>query len=493
MEYSNRDGITPEVERELLKRGYSRREIIKLAGVVGLSGLLAACGSVKPQTSQGQAAAGTPTPSTKSIYSISDANGLQWPKTIPPEPTSKVQLSISHSWDATFWTRQVQFDTLFMKRHPNISISAENTPFANYLQKYIAQAAGGTLPDVMYCQFAWAQQFISQGAIAPLDDYISKQPDFNLSDFTKPSMGFYQRGGKTYGVAYDCGPGLLYYNKDLFDKANIKYPTNDWTLDDLKQNAIKLASGNGRDRLFGISGTPNPSDGGIGPNYLFPFGGQYANEPQETQCFIDQPEAVQAMQWWLEIRLKHNAVPSPAEAQGFQIQQLDPFTLGRSAMMLAGSWSTPALSQNARFKWDFALWPKGPKGRSTFAEGSAYMIPKNGQNKDAAWIYLNEYLSSAGQQFMWGMTGRGSPARSSAWDSYFKSKYAPPSAKLVLDSLEKYGSNAVLHQPTTPKVSNTVTPIWDRVEAGQLAVADALKQVAQQVSPILAQNANSGS
>ncbi len=493
MEYVNREEIAPEIERELLKRGYSRREIIKLAGALGVTGLLAACGNVKPQTSEGQTASGTPSTQGASIYSINDANGLQWPKTAVTEPTSKVQLSVSHAWDATFWARQVQFDTLFMKRHPNITIKAENTPFTNYLQKYIAQAAGGTLPDVMYCQFAWAQQFIAQGAISPLDDYIARQPDFNLSDFTKPSMGFYQRGGKQYGIAYDCGPGLLYYNKDIFDKAGVKYPTNDWTIDDLKQAATKLSSGTGRNKIFGIDGTPNPSDGGIAPNYLAPFGGQYVDEPAETMSLIDRPEAVQAMQWWLEIRLKYNAVPSPAEAQGFQIQQLTPFTLGRSAMRLDGSWATPPLSQNARFKWDFALWPKGPKGRTTFAEGSAYLIPVKSQQKDAAWIYLNEFLSTSGQMFMWGMTGRGSPARVSAWDSYFKSKFAPPSAKLVLESLEKYGSNGVLHQPTTPKVTNTATPIWDRVEAGQLGVADALKQLSEQITPILAQNKGASS
>lgn len=493
MEYSNREGITPELEQQLLKRGYSRREIIKIAGAFGLAGLLAACGTVKPQTAQGQAAAGTPVAQGKSIYSIDDAKGLQWPKTVIPEPTTKVHLSVSHAWDATFWTRQVQFDTLFMQRHPNIVISAENTPFNSYLQKYVAQAAGGTLPDLMYCQFAWAQQFITQGAISTLDDYIGRQSDFNLDDFTKPSMGFYLRGGKTYGIAYDCGPGLLYYNKDLFDKAGVSYPTSDWTVDDLKQSIIKLATGSGHDRTFGFNGTPNPSDGGIGPNYLFPFGAAYVNEPEETQCLINRPEAVQAMQWWLDVRLKHNAVPSPAEAQGFTIQQLDPFTLGRSAMMLNGSWATPALSQNARFKWDFALWPKGPKGRFTFAEGSAYMITDRSQQKDAAWIYLNEYLSSAGQIFMWGMTGRGSPARKSAWDSYFKSKYAPPSARLVLDSLETSGTNQVLHQPTTPKVTTTATPIWDRVEAGQTAVPDALQQLAQQISPILSQNASATS
>src|SRR5450432_1875768 len=106
MEHSYESGDAPELERELRQRGYSRRDIMKLAGALGVAGLLAACGSVKQQTTQSQQG------STKSIYSSSDADGLQWPKTVVAEPTSPVQLSISHAWDATFMARQQQFDQL---------------------------------------------------------------------------------------------------------------------------------------------------------------------------------------------------------------------------------------------------------------------------------------------------------------------------------------------------------------------------------------------
>lgn len=489
MEHQQNDAIIRDLECEMLKRGYSRRDFVKIAGAFGLSGILAACGgSVKPQTDQGRAAAGTPTQQTQSPYSINDANGLQWPKTVLPEPTSKVQLSVAHAWDAVFWTRQQQFDTLFMKRHPNISIQAENVAWTDFLQKYLAQAAGGSLPDILYCHFSWAQQFITGNMLIALDDYISKQTDFNPSDFTKPSMGFYQRGGKQHGVAYDCGPLMLFYNKDLFDKAGMKYPTDAWTLDDFKQAVIKLTSGSGRDKIFGITGTPTPGQADLAPNYLFPFGAKYVNEPQETQSFINQPEAVKAMEWWMELRLKYNTAPSPADTQSMS-QQGGAFVLGRAAMDINGSWATPGLNQNARFKWDVAPFPKGPRGRFTSAEGSAYVITQSSQQKDAAWIYLNEYLSTAGQSFMWGMTGRGSPARKSAWDAYLSSKFAPAGAKFILDALNTYGTNQVMHQPSAQKIVNTAQPIWDRVVAGSLGVKEGLDQVQQQIAPLLAQNA----
>src|SRR5581483_3730829 len=430
MEHHYRESLASELEREMLKQGYSRRDFVKLAGALGLSGLLAACGNVKPQTDQGRAAAGTPTSQATSLYSINDANGLQWPKTAVPEPTSKVQITVAHAWEAAFWPRQLQFDQLFMKRHPNITVNAENTPWASFLQKYVAQAAGGTLPDLLYCHFSWAQVFIKQGILGQLDDYISKQPDFNLDDFTKPSLGFYQKNGHYYGIAYDCGPLVLFYNKDLFDKAGMKYPTDSWTLDDLKQAAIKLTSGGGATKVFGLQDTPSPGSADIAPPYLFPFGAKYVDG---TKSVIDQPVAVNTMNWWMDLRFKNKAVPTPADATAMS-QQGGAFTAGRAAMMLNGSWAVPGLEQQGNFKWDLVGWPKGPVARSTSAEGSAYVITNNSPQKDAAWIYLNEYLSTAGQMFMWAMTGRGSPARKSAWDAYFKSKFAPPGAKYVLDA-----------------------------------------------------------
>ena len=484
MERQPSEEMVYELERRLQQHGYSRRDIIKLAGALGLSGLLAACGTVKPQTAQGQRAASG---GGSSLYSIHDADGLHWPKAAVPEPTSPVQISVSHAWDATFMTRQQQFDQLFMKRHPNITVSAEDTPFNQYLQKYLAQAAGGALPDVLYCQFAWAQQFITQKLVIPLDPYLAKQTDFNLDDFTKPSMGFYQYKGQQYGIAYDCGPLVLFYNKDLFDKGGVSYPNARWTVNDLKQAAIKLSNGDTHNKMYGLASLPSPASGDIAPPYLFPFGARYVNE-QQTQSLIDQPEAVQAMQWWMEIQLKYKAAPGLAEQQALQQQQTDEFTVGRAAMILNGSWATPALSQNAAFKWDVALWPKGPKGQFTSAEGSAYMISSSSQQKDAAWIYLNEYLSSSGQQFMWGMTGRGSPARSSAWASYFKSKFAPAGAKVILDALQSYATNDILYLPATPKITNAAQPIWDRVVNGQTSVADGLQQITQQINPLLAQN-----
>lgn len=135
-----------------------------------------------------------------------------------------------------------------------------------------------------------------------------------------------------------------------------------------------------------------------------------------------------------------------------------------------------------------AKWPKGPKAHKTFSAGSAYMITRDSKNPDAAWIYMNEYLSTAGQSYMWGLTGRGSPARLSAWPAYLGSKFAPPGAKYIEESMRTIASHEILDQPTASRVTQAAGPIWDLVVAGQLGVKDALEQIFAAVDPIIAEN-----
>ena len=51
--------------------------------------------------------------------------------------------------------------------------------------------------------------------------------------------------GKVYGIPRDFDTIALFYNKGLFDSAGVEYPTADWTWDDLRAAAEKLATEDG--------------------------------------------------------------------------------------------------------------------------------------------------------------------------------------------------------------------------------------------------------
>ena len=476
---------------DALPGGLSRRKFLRAAAAVGLSvpaasALLAACGQERvAQTQAGQEAQSGqvvngqyPEDAAKKLN-----DSLSWPETVPAEPSSPVSITVAHAWDAVFLERQKQFDTFFTERHPNIKVTRENTVWTDFQKKYVTAAAGGSLPDLMYMHFSWIQVFIRQGVFLNLKDYVNAQTDFDQADFTKPSTTPFVSGGDPYGIPYDCGPLMLFYNKDLLDKAGVDEPDDSWTMDDLKEAVLTVAA-DGGGKVWGLAAGPSPTSSDLAPPWLFPFGAQYVNDTQ-TECLINEPKAVETMQYWQEL-LDKKAIPTSAQAAAVQP---DPFVAGRSGFQLNGTWATPQLQSLAKFEWSMAKWPEGPVTRSTAAEGSAYAITAQSDQPDATWIYLNEYISEAGQNFMWASTGRGSPSRSSAWKYYTESELAAPGADQILPVLEKYGSGEILYLPQTTKALDTAAPIWDRVVAGKLGLEEGLSQIADALNPILAQNA----
>jgi multiple sugar transport system substrate-binding protein len=462
--------------------GLSRRRFLAGATAAGATavavpGLAGCAGSPGGQSIEGQ-------PVDSELYPLDEARrldrSLNWPRSIG-DPARRTKIVVAHTWTPDFWVRQMQFDTFFMERHPTIEVATENTPGGDYLSKYVIQAASGSLPDIMYAQYGFAQSFIQAGKFAALDAYVARQPDFDEADFTRPALDYYRSGGSLHGLGYDCGPVMLAYNKDIFDDGGVPYPNEDWTLNDLRDAARRLTQGSGADRIYGFSSFPDLSFPYASPLFLQPFGGRVLDQEQ-THCVVTSARAREAARWWVDALMP--ATPTLGEHQALNITGA--FLQGRAAMDIAGSWLGPMLRGQDAFQYDFSHWPAGPVRRSTSAVGSCYGITSGSQHQDAAWVYLNEYMSTAGLTFMFASTGSGSPGRKSAWPAYLRSPNAPNGARLFYDALDSYATaDGVLHLPSAPKIKDTIKPIWDRVRDGRTDVADAMGQIRDGVDPIL--------
>jgi multiple sugar transport system substrate-binding protein len=73
--------------------------------------------------------------------------------------------------------------------------------------------------DVLNIDIVWTAEFADAGWTIPLD-----RRQFPLDQFLKPVVDTAIFGGKLYGVPYTSNAGLLYYRKDILDKAGKKPP-----------------------------------------------------------------------------------------------------------------------------------------------------------------------------------------------------------------------------------------------------------------------------
>ncbi|MFI6531207.1 ABC transporter substrate-binding protein [Nonomuraea sp. NPDC050547] len=470
----------------------NRRRMLALAVAAASMPVLAACGGDTRQQKQAAAPVKTgiqtidPNRPGNDTWPFEEAeklnDSLRWPRSDVADPAAKVTITIASTSDVIAEVRNMQFDYFFRKRHPNIEIKRETSTFDGFLTKYMAQAAGGSLPDVMYNHYSWTQNFISNNIVAPLEDFISRSPDFARDDLPKAGLAYFERGGKLYGLPTDMAPKLLFFNKDIFDKAGLKYPDETWTFEQMIETAKKLKSGSGATKIFGFSPTPKPAPD-LSTVFLMPYGGRFLS-PDETQVQVNSPEAVKTLGMWLDLLLKDGVTPSLAEE--LLLEKVDPWKSGHAAMHINGAWIMTELAKQKAFKWGATHVPKGPQGRFSPAVGSALVITEASRQKEAAWLYIYEYLSSSGYQFR----RISAPARQSAWLPNAEALGIPAeTAELVKEILADYAtSDGVLRLPATKKAVDTAKPIWERAMLGKIDAKAALDEIAAKVGPLLAEN-----
>lgn len=437
-------------------QGMSRRKFLQLSATFAGAAALAAC--VAPGAAPGGGGGAAPA-------------------------AERLTLSFGHHWEAAFQPVQAEFDRNYMENHPDINITVTNNTWGDHNQIVPTWAAAGTLPDVIYVHGRYSFPWNYEGIVISVQDHIDNDPEFNIEGIWDEALRLYRFNGNQHSIPYDHGPVILGYNKDIFDAAGYDYPTADWTMDDFREAAIALTDySDANNPQWGYAGSlPNFGNTANGP-MLYGWGVEPFND-DETAIQLDSDEARAAVQFWVDIIHTDKAAPTPAESQAFE---QGAWISGRVAMNNVASWSTPTLANFAPFSWDVAPWPQGPVTRGTGSFGSGFGVTRDSNHVAESWNYLREYLSKEGMETMWGVTGRGSPARKDAYDSWMNSPVAPEHASNFLEALETY---AKTDRPYQTLAGGEILDILNRqttlLQNGEATVDAAISAIVSEGTPVL--------
>lgn len=118
----------------------------------------------------------------------------------------------------------------FQKFTDKTGINIKEKVYNDYETQLMTDLVGGTAPDIFYVDASAFPGLNEQGVLAPLDDYIAKQDNFDVDDFFEPIYGaFTGEDGKQYGVPKDYSTLGFYYNEDLLKEAGL-------TVEDIPEN-----------------------------------------------------------------------------------------------------------------------------------------------------------------------------------------------------------------------------------------------------------------
>lgn len=129
---------------------------------------------------------------------------------------------------------------LYMQRNPNVKIIAEYQGFDGYHDKLVTQIYSGTEPDVYQLDNnVYFADLAMTDRLTRLNDFI-KDGVIDISDYPADALNWAAYNGIQYGIPTGLNGPVLYYNKDIFDRAGVEYPTNYWTWADLENAGKKI-------------------------------------------------------------------------------------------------------------------------------------------------------------------------------------------------------------------------------------------------------------
>jgi len=372
--------------------------------------------------------------------------------------------------------------TDFMKENPEIQVKIDWLPWAEALAKFKTQFAAGTPPDVFWLWVNQFQYYMSAKSLLNLTPYIEKD-NFKTDEFFPVSLSAYTGSdGNIYALPREISGMVVYYNKDLFDKAGLEYPSENWTWGDYLEISKKLTIKDANGKITQYGSAPLTTYTSFN-SILWGYGAELLNADR-TACTLDTPEAMAAIQYMADTINVDKITPTPAE--GAQFENL--FLSSKVAMFVSGRWSTQQLwaAENAP-KWDIQHMPYGPKGRFTRSSAGSHAIAAVTKYPDQAWK-LVKYLGSGPLMNKLAESGLIVPAYKPAAysDGFLQPTKDPEHSQIFLDCLE-YGKYEPVETPVFDEITNILNADLDAVWSGAKSVDDFIKEVVPKINDALKQ------
>ncbi|MBH5317412.1 extracellular solute-binding protein [Paenibacillus sp. GSMTC-2017] len=295
----------------------------------------------------------------------------------------------------------VEFKTLIAdpikKKYPNVTIE-RITPAATAT---LEEVLSTHVPDIIYSSSTSHQRVVRTGAFEDLRELI-KRHNFDESRL-KPILYDYIKGitkGKgeeIVAIPFNANQHVLYYNKDIFDKFGVEYPTEkQLTWDEILDLATKLTRtengvqyiGLAVDNLTGLSK-------GLGLSYLDPTTGNAAIDTPEWRRIFELQKSI------LEI-------PGYVTPEGTWNWGRDQFMKDQT-IALRVSWLANMVGpleelrqQGVEFNWDIAPAPNFSEQLGKTREAQIHSLSVNSQSKhkDEVFQVIAEILSDEGQRIL---------------------------------------------------------------------------------------------
>ena len=366
----------------------------------------------------------------------------------------------------------------FQAEHPNIKVKFVDIPAEEAGRKLTTQIAGGNPPDSAYLDAGTIADFASRGALVKLDDYI-KRSGTKPDDFVDAFRGSAEYDGSLYALPFDGESTGLFYRKDLFEEAGIAAPPKTW--DEFLADAEKLTDP--AKKRYGLAMFA-PESAYYWYPWLWQAGGNLLSDDEKTVEF-NSPEGKKAADFY--VNLTKYAPKDYLNSNSYDGRVA--FANGSVGMYVAGAWLAGVLKDEfpkIEGKWATAPLPEGDAGCKTTIAGDNLALLAQGENQDAAWIWIN-FLAAPENMKVWSVddpTSTIMPTRTSLLESPELAEKKPILKGFV--ELMDCGVTSLINNPKWPKVEQILNEQLGKAFYGDQTGAEAVDAAADEAGPLLA-------
>lgn len=333
--------------------------------------------------------------------------------TMPLEP---VTLTFAYP-ESPDWRLYQPLVEEFQEEHPHVTIELQPSPAGTSLRD----------PESGVDVFLWWQdESLITGEIPlvqPIEPFFNR-PKKDIKAFYPRSIEMFTWNETLWAIPAYLDMQLMYYNKELFDKAGMLYPSSEWNWSDFYQTAqamtTKIETGYGSEGYYGYVTSPRWGDH---VSFIYQKGAEITdwNDPNYTE----------ALEWYLGLVESGVAAPIKEQSHGdtyefFRVQKsamLTGFLADRDGLgfhHMANPWP---------FEWGVVPLPAGPAGSATLYRAQGYYIAATCEDPETAWLWI-EFLSNLPAK-------RGLPARIAVAESQEYSDWVGEEvAQVALTSVE---------------------------------------------------------
>lgn len=367
----------------------------------------------------------------------------------------------------------------FAEENPGSSVTVNWTNWGRYNEEMTTAFASGVTPDVFQGGAVWAPQMARRNWAVPLNDFINADAEWDWDDFPAGLQADVTIRGDIVAVPYRQDLRTLWYNKEMLAEAGIDAAPTTW---DEFLTAAQATTVRG-DGGFDVEGYHFSDASGNWQRDWQPFlmwvhmaDGQFLSDDL-TSCALDQPEALEALEWLVALVHEHEVTSYPGlDPQG----DLNVLAGRNAAMQLSSADMERVINLYAPDEAE-TIYPALPLTgavQATHSWVNKFFISSQTPDATASWGLLR-FMTRQDMLEVYSASNNNTPPRL----SLIEADYMSEKHKVVLES--------AVYARTFPQHHNLIAlfrPIAAELEqalSGNKPAADALVDATAAINEIL--------